>query len=197
MEFGESIAGPDLVLVLVAGDQVTAVNRVGGPKAVALRIASFAEPEPGIIIKVFGIAREWEQAGDAWPPLLAARLWSPARMESLPLNELTAFLTRLPENPDASGMSWQDLKLRKASTLERRRLILGRKKDGLSQAMRTSFAQVVVEDEEARNELATYAVLFSMSALGKKFFGAEAAVADFREMLGTLEREALVELLVG
>ena len=163
-----------------------------------------ASKNPPAYLTVFGIAREWERAGEAWRPLLAARLWSPARMESLLVSELLGFLTHLPENPDAGGMSWEDLKLKQSQTAqaravprERRRLLLDRKREALALALRGSFATVVADDERARDELATYAALFCMAAMGNGFEGAEAAVRCFRQTLGGLERAALVESLVG
>ena len=157
-----------------------------------------ASKAPGAYLAVFDMSREWEQAADEWPAVLAARLWSPARMEDLFVSELIAFLTHLPENPDACGMSWPDLQIKKTQTAkarsvprERRRILLARKRELIAVAVRRSFAEAVVEDQPALCELAALAALYSRAALGQGFAGAEADVAELRARLGAVEREEL------
>jgi hypothetical protein len=129
-------------------------------------------------------------------------------MEHLAVHELTSFLTHLPENPDLSGMSWGDLKEMKSLTakaraipIDRRRLLLGRRRDALAEGMRRGFARAIVEDREALSELGGYAALFRLIATNAPAEAAESAVEASRRRLAVLsagpERGMLMDALAS
>ena len=130
-----------------------------------------AAKSPQAYLVVFDMAAQWDELGDAWGRALMTRLWSPARMESLFLGDLIEFLMCLPEDPDACGMSWSVLQVKKSQTTraravptERRRLLLERKREVLASELRTSFMQAVTDDPAAMDELGSCLELFASFA---------------------------------
>jgi hypothetical protein len=153
-----------------------------------------ASKSPQAYLAIFGIACEWERMGDAWQGALLTRLWSPARMEGLFVGELVEFLIHLPEDPDACGMSWSDLQLKKDRTAlartvpkDRRRRLLEKMRGRLASVLKGSFREAVLEDPAAREELAVCAALFSVEAVDGVAESTERAIAECRAKLREFE----------